>query len=200
MQETQVQSLGLEDPLEKEMATYSSILAWRIPWMEESGRLQSTGSQRVRHDWATSLHFTSARNDSLQVCLSPTPSKQLYLLLLGCSGGGLATKSCPSLWCHGLQSTRLLCPWVFPGKNAGVGCHSLLWVIFPTEALNPGLLLCRWILYQLSHQGSPIFLYFLKFKDHIYLEETKYPTTQRIRLYISGHLPGIRSTDYKSFS
>ena len=47
MQETQVQSLGQEDPLEKEMATHSSILAWRIPWTEELGRLQSTGSQRV---------------------------------------------------------------------------------------------------------------------------------------------------------
>ena len=45
MQETQVQSLGQEDPLEKEMATYSSILAWRIPWTEETGRLQSPGSQ-----------------------------------------------------------------------------------------------------------------------------------------------------------
>ena len=43
-------SLDREDPLEKEMATHSSILAWRIPWMEEPGRLQSTGSQRVGHD------------------------------------------------------------------------------------------------------------------------------------------------------
>ena len=50
MQEMQVQSLGLEDPLEKEMATHSSILAWKIPCTEEPGRLQSTGSQRVRHD------------------------------------------------------------------------------------------------------------------------------------------------------
>ena len=47
--ETQVQSLGWEDPLEKEMATHSSILAWRIPLTEEPGRLQSTGSQRVGH-------------------------------------------------------------------------------------------------------------------------------------------------------
>ena len=45
MQETQVQSLGREDPLEKEMATHSSTLAWKIPWTEESGRLQSMGSQ-----------------------------------------------------------------------------------------------------------------------------------------------------------
>ena len=50
MRETQVQSLGLEDPLEKEMAPHSSTLAWRIPWREEPGRLQSIGSQRVRHD------------------------------------------------------------------------------------------------------------------------------------------------------
>ena len=53
--ETQVQSLGREDPLEKEMATHSSILAWRIPRTEEPGRLQSTGSQRVGHDLAISL-------------------------------------------------------------------------------------------------------------------------------------------------
>ena len=45
MQETQVQLLGQEDPLEKEMATHSSILAWRVPWTEEPGRLQPTGSQ-----------------------------------------------------------------------------------------------------------------------------------------------------------
>ena len=57
MWETQVRFLGQEDSLEKEMATHSTILAWRIPWTEEPGRLQSTGSQRVRHDWATSLHF-----------------------------------------------------------------------------------------------------------------------------------------------
>ena len=50
MQETWVQSLGREDPLEKEMATHSSTLAWKIPWMEEPGRLQSMGSQRVGHD------------------------------------------------------------------------------------------------------------------------------------------------------
>ena len=50
MKETWVRSLGQEDPLEKEMATHSSILAWRIPWTEEPGGLQSTGSQRVRYD------------------------------------------------------------------------------------------------------------------------------------------------------
>ena len=50
MLETQVQSLGWEDPLEKEMAIHSSTIAWKIPWTEEPGRLQSMGLQRVRHD------------------------------------------------------------------------------------------------------------------------------------------------------
>ena len=55
MRETWVRFLGLEDPLEKETAIHSSTLAWKIPWMEEPDRLQSMGSQRVRHDRATSL-------------------------------------------------------------------------------------------------------------------------------------------------
>ena len=50
MQETRVRSLGWEDPLEKEMAAHSSILAWKIPWTAEPGSLLSRGSQRVRHD------------------------------------------------------------------------------------------------------------------------------------------------------
>ena len=58
MQETQVQSLGREDPLEKEMAIHSSILAWEIPWAEEPDGLQSTGSQRVGHDGATTLSLS----------------------------------------------------------------------------------------------------------------------------------------------
>ena len=54
-EETPVWSLGQEDPLEKETATHSSILAWRIPWTEEPGGLQSMGSQRVEHDWAINI-------------------------------------------------------------------------------------------------------------------------------------------------
>ena len=52
--------------------------------------------------------------------------------------------------------TRLLCPWDFPGKSTGVGCHALLQGIFPTQGSNLGLLHCRQMLYPLSHQGSPI--------------------------------------------
>ena len=61
MWETRVQPLGQEDLLEKEMATHYSILAWKIPWMEEPGWLQSMGSKRVRHDWATSVQFSSVQ-------------------------------------------------------------------------------------------------------------------------------------------
>ena len=57
MQETQLRSLGREDPLEKEMATHYSTPAWKIPWTEEPGGLQSMGMQRVGHDWAASLHY-----------------------------------------------------------------------------------------------------------------------------------------------
>ena len=58
MQETQVQSLGWEDPLETEMATHSSLFAWEIPWTEEPGGLQSMGSQRIRHDLETTTTAT----------------------------------------------------------------------------------------------------------------------------------------------
>ena len=57
MQETQVRSLGWEEPLEKEMATHSSTLAWKIPWTKEPGRLQSMESQRVGRNWATSVQY-----------------------------------------------------------------------------------------------------------------------------------------------
>ena len=59
-----------------------------------------------------------------------------------------------SLWPHGLQPTRLLCPWGFSRQEYWSGCHALLQGIFQTQGLNPGLLHWRWILYRLSHQGS----------------------------------------------
>ena len=61
MWETWVRALGWEDPLEKEMAIHSSTIAWKIPWTEEAGRLQSMGLQRVGHDWATSLSLFLSR-------------------------------------------------------------------------------------------------------------------------------------------
>ena len=71
MRETWVRSLGREDPLEKEMATHSSILAWRIPWTEEPGRLQSMGSQRVGLDLAT-FTFTFIANLKLDDISTPS--------------------------------------------------------------------------------------------------------------------------------
>ena len=97
MWETRVQSLGREDPLEKEMATHSSILAWRIPWTEELGRLQSTGSQRVGHNWVTSLSLslgllyklTRARESLLEmlipwicICVSVTCIQYAYMFYI----------------------------------------------------------------------------------------------------------------------
>ena len=64
-QKTQVQSLGWEDPLEKGMAIHSSILAWRIPWTEEPGRLQSMELQRVRHERVTNTHKRNPREQQI---------------------------------------------------------------------------------------------------------------------------------------
>ena len=68
LQETWVQSLGWEDLLEEEMATLSSILAWRIPWTEEPGRLQSIGSQRVGHGRMTNTHAHTRFLSSQRIC------------------------------------------------------------------------------------------------------------------------------------
>ena len=77
MRETRVRSLGREDPLEKEMAIHSSTIAWKIPWTEEPGSLQSMGSQRVRHDWASSLSPSLKRVKYLRINLNKE-LKDLY--------------------------------------------------------------------------------------------------------------------------
>ena len=74
MQETQIQSLGQEDPLEEEMATHSRLLAWRIPWTEEPGGLQPIGSQRVGHNWATNTHTYNIKT-SPQIYSARDPGK-----------------------------------------------------------------------------------------------------------------------------
>ena len=104
--------------LEKEMAAHSSILAWKIPWTEELGRLQS-----IPFQFKVKVKVLVARLSEL-------------------------------LGLHGLWPTRLLRPWDSPGKNIGVGSHSLLQGIFPTQGLNLGLVHCRCGLCRLSHQGS----------------------------------------------
>ena len=86
MQETGVWSLGQEDPLEKEMATHSSVLAWRISWTEKPGRLQSMGSQRVRHDWVTNAFMFTFKPH--HTCIY---SYQLNLTLIMCFLLGLVS-------------------------------------------------------------------------------------------------------------
>ena len=80
MQETWVRSLGREDPLEKGMATHFSILAWRIPWIQEPCVLQSMGSQRVGHDWVTNSFFLFFLRDWLDT--SPKNMFKWPMLLL----------------------------------------------------------------------------------------------------------------------
>ena len=79
MRETWVRSLGQEDPLEKEMATHSSSLAWKTPWTEEPGRLQSIGLQRVGHDWATSLHFIGISSFMQSYSFAKSPAHWEYI-------------------------------------------------------------------------------------------------------------------------
>ena len=104
MWETRVGSLSQEDPLEKEMATHSSILVWKIPWVEEPGGLQSMGLQRVGHSWATSPHT------------SPTTSSLVLTGLLGFILTSLLSHLCP----HSLTTTLelklndLLLLWILP--------------------------------------------------------------------------------------
>ena len=85
MKETWVWSLGREDPLEKEMATHSSTLAWKIPWMEEPGRLQSMGSQRVGQDWVTFFSFFAHYTNFFAITHSVILSWYLWFLFSGVS-------------------------------------------------------------------------------------------------------------------
>ena len=79
--------------------------------------------------------------------------------------------------------TRLLCLWNSPGNNTGVHCHFLLQGIFPSQRLNPGLPHCRWILYQLGHQGSPRIL---EWVDYPFYSRSSWPRTWTWVSYIAG--------------
>ena len=94
----QVPALGQEDPLEKGMATHSSILAWEISWTEEPGKLQSMGFQRVRYDWATNTVGCKENNFSLAcVQRSRLPSADLERCLRMTSGGGIFPSVCTAM-------------------------------------------------------------------------------------------------------
>ena len=110
MQETRVRFLGWEDTLEKGIATHSSILAWRIPWTEEPGRLWSMGSQRVGHDWATSLSLfihTTTLDVAPVSWVNPMP----MLHILPMYHGHISTFILPLSWAlNTIPNTH--CVWV----------------------------------------------------------------------------------------
>ena len=119
MRETWIRSLGQEKPLEKEMATHSSILAWRIPWTEEPGGLQSTGLQRVRHDWATSLSLELIT----QFWATPTQASGGFHLF----EYGTALNWLP-IYSYSLCHRSCLCPYMFQQVTWG---FPRLWVLLP---------------------------------------------------------------------
>ena len=106
MWETWVQSLCQEDPLEKEMATHSSILAWRIPWTEEPGGLQSTGWQTVGRDWATNTSLQTSCFFPLQFVMLPVTPQVPYNSHSPLSPGHLAAAAAAA---KSLQSCPTLC-------------------------------------------------------------------------------------------
>ena len=115
----QVRSLGQgEEPLEQEMATCSSILAWKIPWTEEAGWLQSMRSYRREHNRTYTRLYISSKH--------PLRAADL-----------VASVVSDTLRPYGWQPAS---PWGSPGKNTGVGCHALLQGILLTQGLNPCLL------------------------------------------------------------
>ena len=107
MQEMQVWYLGQEDPLEKEMATHCSILAWRIPWTEETGRLQSMGLQRVGHDWATSKMSHSSGSLLVPWFMYPLPLNWITVQFSSVQFSRSVVSD--YLRPYGLQHTRLPC-------------------------------------------------------------------------------------------
>ena len=98
MQKTRIQSLGWEDSLEKGMATHSSILVWRIPWTEEPGGVQSMGSQRAGHDWATkTFTFNNNRVCYLRSTYYVPVAKQstfMYIFLIILTKSYFTAKEC----------------------------------------------------------------------------------------------------------
>ena len=142
MWETRVRSLGREDPLEKEMVTHSSILAWRISWAEEPGRLQSMGSQRVGHDWATSFDFsfTNRFSNVNQKVTSKcsVPTKQCFIY--------------PEFWNCFFELERWGCEYFISRTVKYVLCckqtvkdlywciyHTIIWVSFSKFGIFSGL-------------------------------------------------------------
>ena len=124
IQETHLQSLGQEDPLETGMATHSSILTWKIPWTEQSGRLQSMRLQRVRHDGATNTCTIGEKRliNQKSRYLIETLMEITEVRLICVSGAGLCgciSKQWVVLDCD-LGDRNLLLPWLAPSHQPAV--------------------------------------------------------------------------------
>ena len=151
MWETWVRSLGGEDPLEKEMATYSNILAWRIPWTEKPSRLQSMGSQRVRHDWATSPYHLNTNKRVLFLPPSDAYVRSfLYLLytLIKLYYTKALRDQASSLapdWILLLQGPRILALW-FNNNLSLPGHHCFPWLKSWPSFLFMEFRTCQWLL------------------------------------------------------
>ena len=153
MQETWVRSLGWEGPLEKAMAPHSSTLAWRIPWTEEPGRLQSTGLQRVRHDWAISPSLVVARiiqsfylSQQVSICLLCVGPWDSPVCGSNCSFPRTSVHQCGLLFLLSPFPSALVPTWYFSSYHfqlcvyltALLAQESFCWfpVSFPWELLN----------------------------------------------------------------
>ena len=126
VQEMWIQSLGLEDAVEEEMATRSSILAWRIPWTEEPGGLWAMESQRVRHNWAIEQAFTN-KETSPPACwfsLALQCPKAVSGLQSGSLPISLPSHPLPCSFCFQVHCTPLSCPASALAFCACLGFHS----------------------------------------------------------------------------
>ena len=146
--ETWVWSLGREDPLEKEMATHSSILACRIPWTEEPGRLQSMGLQRVGHDWVTSLWKIPFRRKWIPIPVFLSGKFHGQKILVDCSSWG-HKQSDPAEYMY-------ICAYTLHQLYPFIHRQNLRWFTYPgymnDTAVKMGV--------QISHQDS-VFLSFV---------------------------------------
>ena len=159
MQKTRVQFLGCENPLGKEMATYSSILAWKTPWTEEPGRLQSMGSQKVGHNWATKTHFLICKSKSCEHLLFESFQHPFSILWIASILSPGNVSGLPVLGFYlrfiksetlGLETSNLFCFFFLKKKQAlqVILIHAEVWKTLAEGKGNKWNLSCQ-------HQGKP---------------------------------------------
>ena len=138
------------------MATHSSVLAWKILGTAEPGRLLSMGSHSTRLKWLSSSSSSIWVLCSIPIDLYIPLQYHIVSIIVPTWEKWSHSVMSNSLRPHVLKPVRLLCSWNSPGKNTGVGIHSLLQGDLPNSGIKLGLLHRRQILYHLSHQGSPV--------------------------------------------